>query len=453
MKSRNLFRKVGHPQKSSEHGFVLVLVLELLSLLLILVVVSTVMARIERHASWNAARIEQARQNALFALNAAVGQLQREAGPDQRVTARADILSGTSGAAFNQPYWTGVWKTSNPALPNAPLDSGTTTATFDQGNTSAIRPWSTNFNVVGGTNSAYTVDPANPNMVWLVSNSGTTPLNPATWTPSVGSTGTFARNLGSSGTGSAVAPLVPMVSSAAGATGTIGKYGYWVSDEGIKAKVNLSDPTLNAPATAAGFVQNQLHFMAPQAVPIANPGGSPGLLTVLGTSNQTDIRADPNLGKISTLQSLNFISGITGLSGTAAEPFSADATTYGYGVLSDAAHGGLKTDLSAMFEDNGSASRRSSRHSSPMLSRIMGMSMPPVMENSGNWLIPRMIITINRRRFILERGGNRCIIIITCINLSCHRAATPGRARLVSVGFSIIVTIQPARELLPLKSR
>jgi hypothetical protein len=338
----------------------LILVLVLLALVTILVTVTTLMSRVERRSSWNAARIELARQNALFALDTALAQLQREAGPDQRVTARADILSGTAnsttgGAGVSQPYWTGVWKTFNPVVGPQPLDSGTTGAP-------QLRTWSTNPNgVTGVSGSNYTVDPANPNMVWLVSGAAVTSgtINPATWTPTTGLSGTLAKNLGSSGTGSVVVPLVPVlgtiVSGTTNTSGTSGKYGYWVSDEGIKAKVNLSDPTLNvSPSTS--FVQNQLHFMTPQATAIYNSNGASYLTgtsggPLLGGTNQTDIRSASNLNKVTTLQSVNLINGITGLSGTSAAQFSPDATTYSYGVLADVSRGGLKTDLSALMED------------------------------------------------------------------------------------------------------
>ncbi len=51
----------------------------------------------------------QARANARMALMQAIGELQRYAGPDQRVTARADILE--NGAGIANKNWFGVWST------------------------------------------------------------------------------------------------------------------------------------------------------------------------------------------------------------------------------------------------------------------------------------------------------------------------------------------------------
>ncbi|MCH7227491.1 hypothetical protein MLD59_15215 [Verrucomicrobiaceae bacterium E54] len=51
----------------------------------------------------------QARANARLALQQAIGQLQVELGPDQRVCAPADLLEGESDI-----HWTGVWSSTNP---------------------------------------------------------------------------------------------------------------------------------------------------------------------------------------------------------------------------------------------------------------------------------------------------------------------------------------------------
>ena len=54
---------------------------------------------------------EEAKANARLALMMAMGQLQRDMGPDQRVSAPASILSKNEFYIKN-PHWTGVWKTS-----------------------------------------------------------------------------------------------------------------------------------------------------------------------------------------------------------------------------------------------------------------------------------------------------------------------------------------------------
>src|SRR5690606_2840786 len=76
----------------------------LLSLLLLTIVSLATLTRVETSIGFNSQRQAQAKQNALFALNRAIGELQRHAGPDQRITARAGIVGQVESR-----YWTGVW--------------------------------------------------------------------------------------------------------------------------------------------------------------------------------------------------------------------------------------------------------------------------------------------------------------------------------------------------------
>ncbi|MEM9080246.1 MAG: hypothetical protein AAGC74_06080 [Verrucomicrobiota bacterium] len=76
-----------------------------------------------RSASQDAA-INEARANARLALQLAIGELQKHAGPDQRITARADILGGNTA----NPYLTGVWnsrRVDGASLPTSNEFSGT----------------------------------------------------------------------------------------------------------------------------------------------------------------------------------------------------------------------------------------------------------------------------------------------------------------------------------------
>ena len=321
-------------------GFVLVSVLLIVALATVLVVVASMMAQIERRAASNSAKIEQARGNALFALDVALNQLQREAGPDQRITARAEILDTNSTTlstnAVNQPLWTGVWRTGTNHL--------------DVGGSGAQRSIS-----LGGT--ATPPSPSASDKVasarWLISGTNASP-DPRSY---VGTTNgvnadavALARNQGTNAV-NVLAPLVAMTSTVNATTSTNGAYAYWVSDEGVKAKVNVTDRTLGA----SSVPENQLHFFASQG---AHAGKG-----VLGASNSTDLRAPTlatNVAKVTTLATLQRVSGIASgsLSGTNVALISPDATTYSYGVLADVRAGGLKKDLTAALEDNGQTAGR-----------------------------------------------------------------------------------------------
>jgi hypothetical protein len=334
------------PKKRDSGGFVLVAVLLLIALATVLIVTTSGVSQIERKAVSNSAKEQIAKQNALFALQIALGQLQSAAGPDQRVTARAEILNTPT---VNEPYWTGVWKTGTNYLDvglSAQRSSslGALTPTASQISTAAA--WL----VSGATNNA-TINPIS----WT--NLGTT--NVAAYGNSTNSV-IMAQNYGTNLSSQTVlAPLVLMKNG----TTNLGAYAYWVSDEGVKAKVNLVDPTYGVTnGSGTNFVQNQLHFLMPQAVAVFNTNDtttSPGLL---GSNNLVDIRGNTNLSKVTTLQSVSFIPGISNLSGTNASLYSPDTTTYSYGVISDVCNGGLKQDLSLAFEDTAQYAAFQSAH-------------------------------------------------------------------------------------------
>ena len=108
-------------------GFALVVALSLMALLVLLLLSMTTLVRVETLAANSNLQTLQARESARLALMLAIGELQKHAGPDQRVTARADIL-GDSNFAPSAKFWTGVWDTSNPNAAPRWLVSGTNTA-------------------------------------------------------------------------------------------------------------------------------------------------------------------------------------------------------------------------------------------------------------------------------------------------------------------------------------
>src|SRR5687768_980468 len=81
------------PARARREGFALLITITLLAFLVLLLVSLASLTRVETQVAANNQTLSQARQNALFALNVALGQLQKYSGPDQRVTARADITT------------------------------------------------------------------------------------------------------------------------------------------------------------------------------------------------------------------------------------------------------------------------------------------------------------------------------------------------------------------------
>src|ERR1019366_2809459 len=113
----------------ANQGFALLLAVTLLAFLVVLLVALPAYTRVETAVAGNTQRQAQARQNALLALNVALGQLQKYAGPDQRVTATA---ATTARVNSQKIHYTGVWdSTSTGTAPMTWLVSGIENGTVE----------------------------------------------------------------------------------------------------------------------------------------------------------------------------------------------------------------------------------------------------------------------------------------------------------------------------------
>ena len=288
-------------------GFSLVLSLTIMAAMVMMVIVLASFLQVESRLAQSNAGFLRARFNALASARIAIAQLQVMAGPDQRVTMRADMFAPdvvnpppssvpTSASANpNKPtqfvhhqrrYWTGIWATGgvdsskprdwNVADPHDTrlflgwLTSPLAVASGDQelADANSLTFYlanRTHFDastgkVAGGAGSE------GQTLINLLNGTGALPAqNPIT-------TANYVRLVGGSpvGTGGQVAgsvqwpatattpffqefygaidlPSMPMPgpTMASGALGARGRYAYWIGDEGIKAKVNL--PDANAP--------------------------------------------------------------------------------------------------------------------------------------------------------------------------------------------------------------
>lgn len=189
----------------SRRGFVLVVILSVMFLLAILALgmlsLSSVALRTSSQGEANAI----ARANARIALMMAIGELQKQLGPDSRISAAHDAGTTPSGG---QPHWTAVYDAW--ALPTDP--------------TTAETPGS-----------------RSPNFRrWLASGANQAKGGP------VGS-GEFIQLVGSGSVGTSAVPgdyiTVPLHELTA--ANNQGQIGWWVADESTKAKINAGpDNTL-----------------------------------------------------------------------------------------------------------------------------------------------------------------------------------------------------------------
>lgn len=104
MKTEVAFRRIEFSNPA--RGFALVVTLSLMILLTVVAVGLLTLSSISLRAAGQGDAMAVARANARMALMLAIGDLQKLAGPDQRITARADVVD----EKIANPRLTGVWK-------------------------------------------------------------------------------------------------------------------------------------------------------------------------------------------------------------------------------------------------------------------------------------------------------------------------------------------------------
>ncbi len=254
----------------------------------------------------------RARLNGIVALQLALAHTQQEAGPDRRVTARADLAQPDVGvSALLNPMWTGVWNTQRPNQPPHWLISGR----------DDLAPGVQMVSLSG--ESDY------PNEIWLPWQKDYTPT-PTNLIPLVG-TGSASGAETDKPSGLVTLPRLTLPDD------TFGKYAYWVGDEGIKARFNLFDTRTTSTANSLGNL-----------LALRNPV-TPGLSLLTGFESYTP---DDGLARSLTIDDIPNLTGFsegTGATRNSNRLFH-DLSASAAGVLADSYHGGLKRDLSLAFE-------------------------------------------------------------------------------------------------------
>jgi hypothetical protein len=372
------------PVPFRRRGFALLVTIVLVAFLVLILVALATFTRVETQVAENSQNLAKARQNALFALNVALGELQRATGPDQRVTVTADIGTVGDGDASTPdnglPFasdgalsWTGVL--GNGANPINPLDARKAAHTGEtpvllnwlvSGNEGVTFTASTAANNFGQITAA---PPANgagairfaPNATVGGLDASTTTASAITITATDGATVRDATLL--VGPGSAandvdpaapqlnyvVAPMVnlevpenqvPGRDPASTAPVTIGRYAWWVGDEGVKARVNLDDPNKGITSGDAARLRTLVAARS-------------GIELLTGFDQVNPDASSTTLARMLSDKQAAFLDGVT--VGKAKARFH-DITPYSLGVLANTATGGLKKDLTAGLLDAYNAS-------------------------------------------------------------------------------------------------
>ncbi|CAM2949945.1 hypothetical protein [Rariglobus hedericola] len=359
---------VNGARRHRESGFALLITITLLAFLVLLLVSLASLTRVETQVASNNQQISQARQNALMALNIAVGQLQKFTGPDQRTTARADmnaawVVTNTYAATNVNGRWLGAYGNGAPvdttyALKPSQIPATLTGANADaKGSQAKLLNWlvSGNEGTVFDPSSTATVG-ADGHIVAAPSSITYTPasavdLTTASATPATADTQALlvGANSATAPSDYVAAPLVPINAAAGTVPGLttaapIGRYAWWVGDEGAKARVNL--PMASAAQAPQAFVSAQR--TAIELMDRQNQVGGTNATDLIGTTAY-----DPALTTLPNLVSPKQLSMLTPTAATtlpvALKVRFHDLTASSTTVLADAYAGGLKKDLSAVL--------------------------------------------------------------------------------------------------------
>ena len=308
-----------HRSKNSSRkrsGFALLITITLLAFLVLLLVSLASLTRVETQVSGNHQMLAQARQNALFGLNLALGELQRHAGPDQRVTAPSNTGTAATvpGRSDTQPHWTGVWKHTPPA---------SSPSVAEEARTPELLTW-----LVSGNETSLLVTPSD-----AIEDPSATDESPTVWL-----VGDHSVEFSGSASLTNPDPRIKLTkqpirsSELRGVPGeqTIGHYAWWVGDEGVKARADLVDEQTGPEAGVRRVLSAQKQSVAQMSAGLASfPATDADLAVLAGVVSDGQLPfAAPAVEVAEWKRRFH------------------DLSVHSRGVLSDTRSGGLRRDLS-----------------------------------------------------------------------------------------------------------
>lgn len=295
----------------------LIITLVLMMLLALVAVALLSLATVSSRATSSGLAMAQAKANARMALILALGRLQTETGPDQRITANAAIFDTSPDSAradgVEHPHWLGSWDSWGTWLnatytnreggkPDLKIQD-----TYDIGRTKMFRNW-----LVSGLRAPSDVSAAK---------------NDSPFTDDFIRLAVARDSTESDEEREVRAGLVPIATSSSAHAGNLA---WWVSGENLKADIRQSDPPEEiGPALAEASGGNARHRRFTE-IPSWNPlphnkAVAPKLISI-NQATAAGVTAPP------VRQSLH------------------DITADTYGLITDVRWGGLKKDLSLLFE-------------------------------------------------------------------------------------------------------
>jgi hypothetical protein len=291
-----------HKRATGQPGFALVVTLTLMILLTLLAVGLLSLSSVALRQTAASAHSAAARSNARLALMLAIGELQKELGPDRRISASAAILDEKpeteqiDGVA--EPHFLGVWKSWDTWLTDK-KDSLTIQDTYKRGrDPSLFRCWLASHPNSKDYETALTSAPL-ADRVTLVG----------------------VKSAGNDSANHVKVPRVPLQSGS-----SKGSYAWWVADESQKIRLDLKNRAETTPSSAQT---------------ISGHTGRPGIesLADMQAYDTTDLALDKMIttGE-AAIQSPKVVDHFHNL------------TAYSSGLLTDVRAGGFKSDLNQAFE-------------------------------------------------------------------------------------------------------
>lgn len=322
-------------------GFALVAVMLMITLMTFVLVALLSMLRLESRAGGDTLLRNQARQNALLALDVALGEVQENLGPDRRISAPAAFLDSDPNTltidTVEQPNWVGAWESAS----WNPLDNpGTTLPNYAQKQQSKASGGKFLRWLVSTPPTAVPT-PSVPNPTNLADSPvypKTPGMTPANSVVLVGPGTVVAKNPSVDN----VLVRAPLVSSDVDNAGHYNSYAWWVGDEGTKAKITGAAPTNQ---TGALTLKNSIDLENALA---SSPRSA--MEVVSNYYKNLTVSSASEYSKLLTFFTLPLI---FKESTTKAGDFTKsyfDFTTYSQGVLADVQNGGLKRDLNLLME-------------------------------------------------------------------------------------------------------
>ena len=315
-------------EEQRKSGFALISTLSIIVLLAFIAAALLSLSSLSLRQSSHTREYEEARENAKLGLMIALNDLQGALGPDQRVTAQADIKNRNPAApvtANGHSRWCGVWDTTdfNPTAPSI--------KTFNR---------------------------------WLVSGTPAQKSALITTNSAKANTVTLHNALDSSGGGDPLNSVsVPLVSVSDSSNQISGAYAYWIEDEGVKADLRWHEEEFALSGGKPDRLKVNSHRYSVVSGGDAGVFIDPSIVTnpIRGLSYPLSIQnnAQPYLKDLQKAGSLNDLA----LAYNAPpsdftnwlQRYRHDVTLGSKNVLCDVKKGGLKRDLSLAFEMDGIA--------------------------------------------------------------------------------------------------